>query len=50
MPELWALGVRVEPSRAVLRWAGARSPGCGHKRGHSLEINCKTLRGEFYRA
>lgn len=48
MPELRALGVRVEPSRAVLGWTGARSSGCGHKRGHRLEINCKTLRGEFY--
>lgn len=50
MPELRALGVRVEPSRAVPGWAGARISDCGHKSGHRLEINCKTLRGEFYPA
>lgn len=30
--------------------AGARSSSFGHKRGHRLEINCETLRGEFYPA
>lgn len=50
MPELRALRPRVEPCRAVLDWAGARSSGSRHKRGHRLEINCKTLRGEFYPA